>query len=70
MQNSNIEELFEWVHVGTPVIILGDPLKPLRNLALGSAGADVRLVQIRLKKLGYFHDYCDGQFETSTEEAL
>lgn len=70
MQNSDIEQIYSIVKIGTPVIILGDPLKPLRNLAVGDAGADVRIVQLRLQSLGYFQDTCNGRFELSTENAL
>jgi hypothetical protein len=70
MQNSDIEQIYSIVKIGTPVIILGDPLNPLRNLAAGAAGADVRIVQLRLQHLGYFHDTCNGRFELSTENAL
>lgn len=70
MKNSDIEELYSIVKIGTPVLIPGNPLSPLRNLALGATGADVRVVQIRLQHLGFFHDTCDGRFESSTEDAV
>ena len=70
MRNRDVEQLYKWVSVGTPVRILGDPLGPMRRLAKGDIGADVQLVQDRLRRLGYYHGACDGRFGGTTETAL
>jgi hypothetical protein len=74
MHNRHVEELFEWVEIGTKVIILGhvlgEPQQEPRRLAKGDAGGDVLLIQNRLAAAGYFAGTCDGRFESSTEKAL
>ncbi|PWI58424.1 hypothetical protein BM613_03660 [Sulfoacidibacillus thermotolerans] len=70
MHNHDIEELYNFVHVGVPVFIPGNPLAHPRNLAVGDIGADVQLVQLRLLHFGFYHGTCNGRFEQTTEQAL
>jgi len=70
MRNRDVEELFEWVKIGTPVIIEGGRTKVNRPLKIKTAGPDVVLVQIRLKELGYLDARADGIFGLVTEEAV
>ncbi|MFZ5648051.1 MAG: L,D-transpeptidase family protein [Bacillota bacterium] len=57
MFNSHVEQLYRWVPVGTPVVIVGNPFlymdKPYMTLARGEKGAAVMEVQAALKRLGY-----------------
>lgn len=57
MHNSHVEQLYQWVTVGTPVIIVGDPFRymdpPHKILRQGDTGAAVMEVQAALKRLGY-----------------
>ncbi|MGB3756960.1 MAG: peptidoglycan-binding protein [Rivularia sp. (in: cyanobacteria)] len=41
-----------------------------RNLAIGSVGEDVKVLQSQLKKLGYYDGIPDGQFGESTRRAV
>ncbi len=54
MYNADVEQLYDLVPFGTPVIITGDPLKHQRTLEFGDIGADVQWVQQRLRHAGYF----------------
>ena len=67
MRNADVEQLYELVPVGTPVIIRGDAMKTRRALVLGNIGADVLLVQHRLQDAGYFPGKCDGRFSGKTQ---
>lgn len=40
------------------------------NLAIGSVGEDVKVLQAQLKKLGYYDGIPDGQFGESTRDAV
>lgn len=70
MRNKDVEELFEWVPVGTPVRIEGRKIKVERNLKYKTSGSDVVALQLKLKELGYFQGRADGLFGTMTEEAV
>lgn len=74
MRNRDVEELYEMIPVGTKVTIfghvLGDANQEPRRLAEGDSGADVQLIQNRLKIAGYFKGECNGKFRSSTAEAL
>lgn len=74
MHNINVEELYKWVKVGTPVIIVCEPYGPFtygRNiLHNGSRGSDVMEVQKRLKGLGFYQGNIDGIFGWGTETAV
>lgn len=74
MLNRNVEELYEYVEIGTPVTILGhvlgEPQMEARRLAKGDSGADVQLIQHLLQNAGYFKGVCNGKFGSSTEKGL
>jgi hypothetical protein len=74
MINRQAEEIYNWVHVGTKVTILGhvlgEPQAEPRRLVRGHAGGDVMLIQNRLRSAGYYNGECDGRFGFSTERAL
>jgi len=74
MFNRHVEEIYEWVEVGTRVVILGHVLRAPdldpRDLARGDAGGDVLLVQNRLLHGGYYSGPCHGRFNRATEAAV
>lgn len=70
MRNKDIEELFEWVPVGTPVRIAGQMLRMQRTLKYESLGEDVVQLQNKLKALGYLEGRADGFFNRDTEQAV
>lgn len=70
MRNKDIEELFEWVPVGTPVRIEGGRVRIERVLRYTFSGPDVVLFQARLRKIGYYEGRADGLFGRDVEEAL
>jgi hypothetical protein len=74
MLNQHVEELYEFVQIGTRVTILGhvlgEPQMEARRLAKGASGADVQLIQHLLQNAGYFKGTCNGKFGASTETAL
>lgn len=70
MRNRDIEELFEWVPVGTPVRIEGQNGPVARLLKYADSGPDVVLLQTRLRKLGYYEGRADGLFSRDVEVAV
>lgn len=70
MRKKDIEELFEWVPIGTPVLIEGNKIKIERTLQYPSAGPDVVMLQKKLKQLGYYTERADGLFGRTTEAAV
>ena len=74
MLNSNVEEIFPFVTVGTPVTIIGTPFgapgTTLAVLKLGDKGPDVLEVQRSLKRLGYLKWTPDGFWGQGTEKAI
>jgi Uncharacterized protein conserved in bacteria len=70
MRNRDAEELFEWVKIGTPVVIEGGRTKIGRVLKYQTVGPDVVVAQVKLKELGYLEDRADGIFGLRTEEAV
>ncbi|HWR43460.1 MAG TPA: L,D-transpeptidase family protein [Sporomusa sp.] len=70
MRNSDAEQLFEWVPIGTIVRIEGPINKVKRELKHKMSGQDVVLLQRKLKDLGYLSDRADGIFGKATEEAV
>lgn len=72
MYNRDVEQLFEWVPVGTRVIILGDPpdVGLGRPMQSGTSGRDVVFVQMRLQEMGFNAQGADGRFGPNTETAL
>ncbi|WP_245975376.1 L,D-transpeptidase family protein [Oceanobacillus chungangensis] len=74
MHNEDVEELFTRINVGTTVYIDG-PITGLgewefRNLAIGSKGNLVQLVQNRLKAAGFYYGVVDGIYRETTEDAV
>lgn len=70
MRNKDVEELFEWVAIGTPVKIQGRKEKIQRTLRYQTTGQDVVILQLKLKELGYFKGRADGLFGLETQEAV
>jgi murein L,D-transpeptidase YcbB/YkuD len=70
MRNRDVEELFEWVPIGTSVKIVGRPVRIGRQLKYQMTGADVVVLQLRLKELGYLQSRADGLFGLDTDTAL
>ncbi|MGE5652913.1 MAG: L,D-transpeptidase family protein [Bacillota bacterium] len=75
MNNHNVEELYSWVTIDTPVTIVGTEASPgivKRDLHKGTIGQDVVYLQRRLKELGYLTaaERADGIFGPMTEEAV
>ncbi|NLM37648.1 MAG: L,D-transpeptidase family protein [Firmicutes bacterium] len=70
MYNRDVEQLYRWVKVGTPVHIIGDPFMGRRRLAKGEKGADVMYLQKRLRQLGFYDQGIDGIFGPGTEQAV
>jgi murein L,D-transpeptidase YcbB/YkuD len=70
MRNKDVEELFEWVPIGTSVKIEGEKVTVKRTLRPKSSGADVVVLQIKLRELGFFNDRADGLYGNKTEQAV
>jgi peptidoglycan hydrolase-like protein with peptidoglycan-binding domain len=70
MFNRDVEKLYQWVKVGTPVHIMGDPFVGKRRLVRGEKGSDVMFLQKRLKQLGLYEMNTDGIFGFGTEQAV
>ncbi|MBP2638100.1 MAG: ErfK/YbiS/YcfS/YnhG family protein [Firmicutes bacterium] len=70
LRNKDVEELFEWIPIGTPVRIEGRTSKVKRDLKYKTSGPDVVALQLKLKELGYFQGRADGLFGTITEDAI
>ena len=68
MHNKSVEELFQWVPLGTPVTITGKQTKlRYKPLQVGSGTPDVIKVQSRLRELGFYLGPTDGRFGKMTE---
>lgn len=74
MFNADARELYNFVSVGTPVVIANGVLGPFGNgfsdIEVGDRGADVLAVQIRLKKLGFYKGTMDGIYTDDLKHAL
>lgn len=74
MRNSDVIELYEMIPLGTKVTIyghvLGEANREPRTIAEGDVGADVQLVQNRLRSAGYYQGVCNGKFRSSTTAAV
>lgn len=68
MYNKDVEKVFEWVPIGTEVVISGGPSK--RLLFQDDKGPDVLLIQQRLKELGFFSGELDGYLGSATRKAI
>ena len=70
LRNRDIEELFEWTPVGTPVVIEGRKITVSRELKFRMSGSDVVIVQMKLRDLGFYMNRADGIFGRGTEDAV
>lgn len=70
MRNKDVEELYGWVPVGTPVRIEDYPRRVARTLGYETSGADVVQLQRKLRELGYLEGRADGFFNRDTELAV
>lgn len=74
MFNHDIELVFNWIPIGTQVVIIGNPFGPLRNprreLGPGERGPDVLAVQKRLEMLGFDPGMKDGMYGEATINAV
>lgn len=74
MRNSDVDELYKLVSVGTPVKITNGLYGLLgngyRTLVPGDRGSDVCVVQNRLKELGFYKGKIDGIYGLDMQKAL
>lgn len=74
MNNKEVAELYSYIPIGTKVTIIdgsyGEFGKGFRNLKSGMYGSDVKIIQEKLKKEGYFYGTVNGIFGEDTEEAV
>lgn len=70
MRNQDVEELYEWIPVGTPVRIESQTAPIERQLKIDLMGPDVVKLQVRLRNLGYLEGRADGFFNKDTELAV
>jgi hypothetical protein len=70
MRNRDVEELFEWVPLGTEVRIVGRTVRVNRSLKYQDIGADVVVLQLKLKEAGHLTGRADGLFGLDTEAAV
>ncbi len=72
--NRDVELIFDWIPIGTQVVITSHPFGPLRNprrtLGLGERGTDVLAVQRRLRMLGFNPGAEDGIHGQATIDAV
>lgn len=72
--NHDVELIYDWIPVGTQVVIIGNPFGPLRNprreLGPGERGPDVLAVQKRLKMLGFNPGVENGMYGEATIDAV
>lgn len=74
MRNSDVEDLFEHITVGSIVYITNGPFGPFgsgfRTLKPGDRGADVLEVQKRLQQLKYYNGDLDGIYGEGMKKSL
>lgn len=70
MRNQDVEELYEWIPLNTPVKVIGSREKIVRTLRRGTTGPDVVTLQLRLIELGYYQDRAHSRFNQDTEAAV
>lgn len=74
MHNNHVEQVYEWVDIGTKVFILGGIDGPftfgLKALTDGSKGSDVIEVQKRLTGFGFYNGKYDGDYGFKTQQAV
>ncbi|MDS1030264.1 peptidoglycan-binding protein [Bacillota bacterium LX-D] len=71
MHNKQVEEIFPWIKIGTPVTVKGKLYgMKHRLLKKGNTGQDVVFVQLCLREEKLLWIPADGRFGESTEQAL
>lgn len=72
MFNRDVEELYTWVKIGTPVEIVGvKPELTIRGpLRPGTSGREIVELQLRLADFGFSTGGADGRYGPMTEEAV
>lgn len=74
MFNRDVIELFRYVQVGTPVIIVGKPFYRFgeirRIIRPTHLGTDVVNLQTKLKRMGFYNGEIDGKFGRRTRYAV
>jgi len=71
MYNKHVEEIYPWVKVGTPVIVIGDTNINYQGvIKYGSIGQDVVLIQQQLRNEKLLWLPADGRFGAASERAL
>ncbi|MGI9952085.1 peptidoglycan-binding protein [Moorellaceae bacterium AZ2] len=71
MLNEDIEELFPWIPIGTPVIVKGPHVPPQRPLRPGTISPEVVTLQTRLREKGfYLFGPADGDYGQMTTLAV
>lgn len=70
MQNHDVEELFEWVPVGTSVKIEGRASFGHNVLRYPMTGQAVVALQLKLRELGYLTGRADGRYGRTLEDAV
>ncbi len=72
MFNQHVIELYNYVKVGTPVIILGDPpvVTPRAEFRPKSSGKDVSMVQFAMRRHGFNPGNLDGRYGETMEQAV
>ncbi|MCG1013331.1 peptidoglycan-binding protein [Tepidanaerobacter sp. GT38] len=74
MHNAHVEQVYEWVKIGTKVFIVGGVDGPFtfgfNTLTQGSKGSDVLEVQKRLAGYGFYDGPLDGIYEYKTRQAV
>ncbi len=74
MFNDDVAELYSLVSVGTEVVIVNGQFGPFGRrfdeINPGDRGADVLVIQRRLKQLGYYNGPLDGIYEDSMKKAV
>jgi L,D-transpeptidase ErfK/SrfK len=72
--NHDVELIYDWIPIGTQVVITGNPFGPLRNprreLGPGEHGPDVLAAQKRLKMLGFDPGAENGMYEQASIDAV
>ena len=74
MYNRHVIELYSWVEVGTPVRLVGKPVRHWgelpRVIGAGICGTDVIRVQEALTELGLYNGPINGRYTSDTQRAI
>ncbi|MCW2279165.1 L,D-transpeptidase family protein [Heliophilum fasciatum] len=72
MNNQQVEELYEWVPVGTIVEVTGQdsPRFTRSSYKIGDIHQEIVYIQRQLRKLGFLSGLADGRFGPATQEAV